>query len=80
MIFSKEIQAIKNGNNITLLVCNDTYNDTYCIKGQTEIFSTSETLENGTDIETISNFHSFTHTHPVNSLSELETIITTEQD
>ncbi len=80
MIFSREIPAIKDGNNITLLVVNDTYNEYYCIKGQAEIFATAEKVETGTDVDSISNFHSLTHNAPVTSLAEFEDIITADQD
>lgn len=56
----------------TILCATDYYSTFYVVEGGTIVNNTYETLENGVNVEEISDFDCFTVNNPIESLQELE--------
>ena len=69
----KEVTGFYGSNNTP---CNVFYyNGWYCVEGSVNVNRTSEEVENGVNVEELSDYDCFTWSSPIESLEELETAV-----
>jgi len=82
MIFTNTITGTYGGSNTPCFIftANDTYITWYCVEGSQNVNCTYETLEDGCNVEEVSDIDTMTAGSPVNSEQELETLISEDED
>lgn len=78
MITTKEISGFYGSNNTpcTVFVLNDTYMNWYVVEGSVNINATYEDLEDGVNVEELSDVDIITSAKPILSLEQLEKEVT----